>query len=50
MLAPGIDLDKDVLSKMNFEPSLGTVKEMDMRLFKNDKMNVKNEFFQKIKK
>ena len=49
-IAPGIDLDKDVLSKMNFEPSLGTIKEMDMRLFKNDKMSVKNEFFQKVKK
>jgi acyl CoA:acetate/3-ketoacid CoA transferase len=49
-IAPGIDLDKDVLSKMNFEPRLGIIKEMDSRLFRNDKMDIKSEFFQKIKK
>ncbi len=49
-IAPGIDLDKDVLSKMDFKPRLGIVKEMDWRLFKDDKMDIKNEFFQKIKK
>ena len=42
--------DKDVLSKMNFKPRLGIVKEMDSRLFRNDKMDIKTEFFQKIKK
>ena len=49
-IAPGIDLDKDVLSKMNFKPKLGRVKEMDSRLFRDDKMGIKSEFFQKIKK
>ncbi len=49
-IAPGIDLDKDVLSKMDFKPRLSRVKEMDRRLFKDDKMDIKNEFFQKIKK
>lgn len=49
-IAPGIDLDKDVLSKMNFKPRLGRVKEMDSRLFSDDKMGIKSEFFQKIKK
>jgi acyl CoA:acetate/3-ketoacid CoA transferase len=49
-IAPGIDLDKDVLSKMNFKPRLGRVKEMDSRLFRDDKMGIKSEFFQKIKK
>jgi len=49
-IAPGIDLDKDVLSKMDFKPRVGLVKEMDWRLFKDDKMNIKSEFFQKIKK
>jgi hypothetical protein len=29
---------------------LSIVKEMDRRLFKDDKMDIKNEFFQKIKK
>lgn len=49
-IAPGIDLDKDVLSKMNFKPRFGRVKEMDSRLFRDDKMGIKSEFFQKIKK
>jgi propionate CoA-transferase len=49
-IAPGIDLDKDVLSKMNFKPTFGIIKEMDSRLFKDDKMDIKSEFFQKIKK
>ena len=49
-IAPGIDLDKDVLSKMNFKPRLGRVKEMDSRLFRDDKMGIKSEFFHKIKK
>ena len=35
---------------MNFEPRLGIIKEMDSRLFRNDKMDIKSEFFQKIKK
>ncbi|MGI0000123.1 MAG: CoA-transferase, partial [Nitrososphaeraceae archaeon] len=49
-IAPGIDLEKDVLSKMNFKPRVGIVKEMDSRLFRDDKMGIKEEFFQKIKK
>jgi len=49
-IAPGIDLEKDLLSKMNFKPRVGIIKEMDSRLFRNDKMGIKEEFFQKIKK
>jgi acyl CoA:acetate/3-ketoacid CoA transferase len=49
-IAPGSDLEKDVLSKMNFKPRVGIVKEMDSRLFRDDKMGIKEEFFQKIKK
>ena len=49
-IAPGIDLENEVLSKMNFKPRVGTVKEMDSRLFRDDKMGIKEEFFQKIKK
>ena len=49
-IAPGIDLDKDVLLKMNFKPRLGIIKEMDSRLFRDDKMDIKSEFFEKIKK
>ena len=49
-IAPGIDLDKDILSKMNFMPKLGIIKEMDPRLFKENKMGLKEEFLQKIKR
>ena len=35
---------------MNFKPRLGIVKEMDSRLSKDDKMCIKSEFFQQIKK
>lgn len=49
-IAPGIDLEKDVLSKMNFKPRVGIVREMDSRLFRDDKMGIKEEFFHKIKK
>ncbi len=49
-IAPGIDIDKDVLSKMNFMPKLGTIKEMDPRLFKENKMGLKEEFLQKLKR
>ena len=30
---------------MDFKPRLGMVKEMDWRLFKDDKMDIKSEFF-----
>jgi hypothetical protein len=35
---------------MNFKPRLGIIKEMDSRLFSDDKMDIKSEFFEKIKK
>ncbi|MDF2738394.1 MAG: ydiF, partial [Nitrososphaeraceae archaeon] len=49
-IAPGVDVDKDILSKMNFVPNLGKIKEMDSRLFQENKMDIKDEFLQKIKK
>lgn len=39
-IAPGIDLDKDVYSKMSFVPNTGSVKEMDERVFNDGKMDV----------
>ena len=41
-IAPGIDLDKDICSKMNFMPIKGKVKEMDERIFNDGKMEVKD--------
>jgi acyl CoA:acetate/3-ketoacid CoA transferase len=40
-IAPGIDLDRDVYSKMSFLPNEGSIKEMDERIFNNGKMDVK---------
>ena len=43
-IAPGIDIEKDVLSKMNFKPKLSKeIKEMDIRLFGKSPMNIKND-------
>jgi propionate CoA-transferase len=41
-IAPGIDLDKDVYSKMSFMPNAGLVKEMDERIFNEGKMEVRD--------
>ncbi|NOJ29710.1 MAG: acyl CoA:acetate/3-ketoacid CoA transferase [Nitrososphaeraceae archaeon] len=49
-IAPGVDLDKDILSKMEFAPRVGQLKEMDARLFGENKMNVKEEFIQKYRR
>jgi len=39
-LAPGIDLEKDVLSLMDFKPVIGDYKLMDERLFRPEKMGL----------
>ena len=49
-IAPGIDLDKDILSKMNFIPKVGKLEEMDSVLFKEEKIGMRELFLQKIKK
>jgi propionate CoA-transferase len=40
-IAPGIDPDKDIYSKMSFVPHAGSVKEMDERIFNEGKMEVR---------
>ncbi len=43
-VAPGIDIDKDVLQQMNFEPMIrGSVREMDERIFNESIMGIRNE-------
>ena len=43
-VAPGIDIKKDILAQMEFEPILSpNLKLMDERIFKEEKMNVENE-------
>lgn len=44
-IAPGIDLEKDILSNMSFKPEISKdLKLMDERIFKDKKMNIKKEF------
>ena len=43
-IAPGIDLDRDILSKMDFAPKVKEkVEKMDARLFAKSNMNIKKE-------
>jgi propionate CoA-transferase len=37
-IAPGIDIDKDILGQMDFAPTVGDVKTMDTRIFKSERM------------
>ncbi len=41
-IAPGVDLEKDILNEMDFKPQISpNLKEMDSRIFKEEKMNLK---------
>jgi propionate CoA-transferase len=43
-IAPGIDLNKDIISKMSFAPILGnSIQEMDRRIFNEGKMGIRDE-------
>jgi acyl CoA:acetate/3-ketoacid CoA transferase len=48
-VAPGIDLDKDITSKMGFMPIVGSIKEMDKRIFNDGKMGIRDEIMQIFK-
>jgi len=42
-IAPGVDLQKDVLDQMEFKPLISDdLKEMDSRIFQEPLMNIKN--------
>jgi propionate CoA-transferase len=45
-VAPGIDLEKDITSKMGFMPIIGSIKEMDKRIFNEGKMGIRDEIMQ----
>jgi propionate CoA-transferase len=42
-VAPGIDVDKDITSKMGFMPIVGSIKEMDKRIFNDGKMGIRED-------
>ena len=44
-LAPGVDLEKDILAHMGFKPIIAKqLKLMDERIFKDKPMNLKKDF------
>ena len=44
-IAPGIDLEKDILAHMDFKPIISSnLKEMDKKIFIDKKMNIKEKF------
>ena len=46
-VAPGIDIDKDMMTNMGFGPIIrGSLEEMDNRIFNDSKMGVKDEILQ----
>jgi len=47
-IAPGIDLEKDILSHMEYKPLISdNLKLMDERIFREEKMNILDEFLNK---
>lgn len=42
-VAPGIDMDKDIISKMCFTPKVKSIKKMDERIFSKTKMGIKED-------
>lgn len=43
-VAPGIDLEKDILAHMDFRPLIGTIGPMDPRIFQTPAMKIRNDF------
>jgi acetate CoA-transferase len=44
-IAPGIDIEKDIIAHMGFRPAIATdIKEMDHRLFLSGPMGIRNEW------
>ena len=43
-VAPGVDIEKDILAHMDFRPVMNDVKTMDPRIFKTSAMGIRKEF------
>jgi propionate CoA-transferase len=49
-IAPGVDLDKDVVGQMGFSPRIAAdLKRMDARIFRESPMGIKNEILAKAR-
>ena len=42
-VAPGIDIERDILAKMAFKPIVTTPREMDRRIFRSDPMGLRED-------
>ena len=42
-VAPGVDIERDIVSHMEFRPVIGDVAEMDARIFRPEPMEIKRE-------
>ena len=42
-VAPGIDIEKDIISKMCFVPKVKSTKKMDERIFSKTKMGIRED-------
>ncbi|HEY1249389.1 MAG TPA: CoA-transferase [Nitrososphaera sp.] len=50
-VAPGVDIEKDIISKMSFEPNQSwSIKQMDERLFYDGKMGTKEDIMQILRR
>ncbi|MEN3793769.1 acyl CoA:acetate/3-ketoacid CoA transferase [Fulvimarina sp. MAC3] len=45
-VAPGIDIDRDILAHMDFEPAVDDPKLMDERLFRPERMGLRSDFLE----
>lgn len=45
-VAPGIDIDRDILPNMGFEPNINDVKTMDARIFQDVPMELRSAIFE----
>jgi len=45
-IAPGIDLERDILNQMNFRPIMCDIKEMDMRIFREKTMKLRRQLLE----
>lgn len=46
-VAPGIDIERDVLAQMDFRPALQEVRVMDERIFRDQPMGIRSEFLRR---
>lgn len=43
-VAPGIDIDRDILAHMDFKPLIGEIEPMDLRIFCDEPMGLERDF------